>query len=69
MLECAGDRSTGLAIRKNGGNEELRMPRDQAQQFTGHIAGATQHDRGSGSAHSLATLDSRTLLKPSRLMM
>jgi hypothetical protein len=45
------------------------MSRDQAQQLTGHIAGAAQDDRGSGAVQSPATLDSRTLLRPKRAMM
>jgi len=66
MRECAGDRSTGLTIRQNGGDGKLRMPRDQAQQLSGHIAGAAQYDRGGGAVHSPATLDSRTWLKPAK---
>ena len=69
MHERACDRSARLAIRKNGGDFELRMARDQTQQLAGHIAGAAQHDRGSRVAHSAATLDSRTLRSPSPAMM
>ena len=69
MRECARDGHTGLAVRQNGGHVELRMPRDQTQQLAGHIAGAAQHDGGSGNAHSAATLDSRTWLNPNREMM
>ncbi len=69
VRECAGDRSTGLTVRQNGGDGELRMPRDQAQQLSGHIAGAAEHDGGGGTVHSPATLDSRTWLIPSQVMM
>ena len=68
VWERAGDRSTGLTIRENGGDGQLRMTRDQPKQFAGDIAGAAQHDRGSGTAHSPATLDSRAFWRPNRAM-
>ena len=68
VRERTGHRSAGLAVRKNRGDLELRMTGDQAQQLAGHVAGTAQHDRRSG-AHSPATFDSRTWLKPKRAMM
>ncbi len=43
----------GLAVRQDGSELELRMTRDQAQQLTGHVAGAAEHDRGDACVRHL----------------
>ena len=69
------DRRTRLAVGEHGSHFQMRMARDQTQQFAGDVAGAAQHNGRRRSAalrdgtHSPITLDSRTLRKPSDAMM
>jgi hypothetical protein len=74
MREGVGDRCAGLAVGEHGGYFKLRVRRDQAQQLAGDVTGTAQHNgrRGRsrrGTAHSPATLDSRTLRSRSEAMM
>src|SRR5262249_9732557 len=46
MRKGFAHRLAGLAVRHHRRQLELRMPRDQAQQLAGHIAGTAEHDRG-----------------------
>ena len=39
------DRLVGLAVGGDRREVEVRMRREQAQQFAGHVAGAAEHDR------------------------
>jgi hypothetical protein len=68
MRKGSGHRTARLAVGQNGGGVQARMPRDQAQQLAGHVAGAAQNDGGNGIAHAPTTLDSRAFAMPSFAM-
>ncbi len=65
MGERRGDGRAGLAVGQNGRGLEMRMSRDQAQQFAGHVAGAAEHDGGYALGHAPATFDSPACWMPS----
>ncbi len=59
VTEELRDRLVGLAVRRDGGDVEIGMRRDQAQQFAGHVSGAAEHHRGNARGHSEAAPEAR----------
>ncbi len=52
MTEELRDRLVGLAVGGDGRDVEVGVRGEQAQQLTGHVAGAAEHDRRDARAHS-----------------
>src|SRR6185437_12966472 len=57
MRECFGNEPARLAVGHHGSEPEARMSREQAQELTGHVTRATEHDCRNGCLHAA---DSRT---------
>jgi len=69
MTKELRDGLVGLTVRRDRRQVEIRMRRKQAQQLTGHIAGAAEHDGRRARCHCATAAAGCTATKPRVSMM
>src|SRR6185295_8435032 len=64
MRKGLGDRFARLAVRQDRRKPQVRMPGNEAQQFAGDIARATEDEGRYGSVHSATACTGTALSRP-----